>query len=382
MDSCNRNCAIKVRAIVGHLEEIMYRIICTPNWRRAVLAVASAVGLLGISHTATAEDWYVEAGFGQSEVSDFGCGSPLFPTCSADDTDSSYSIHGGYRFHENIAVEFGYTYLGFAEADGTVNLPPVVPFNAEFESWAYDVTAVGTWPVSERISVFGRIGLASWKRETDIFIGGGGGFTSMSDSGTDPVYGFGAEFAAHERVAVRLQWQRFLDVGGDDTGESDIDVISVNAVIPLRKTRQAKQESTYSGRPAAASVTEPSQPLTLQKDTTGPTNADAQFKLGHAYSIGQGVSKDYAEALKWYRAAASQGHARAQFNLGAAYVNGTGVKADKETAMDWFFKAGQSFVSEGKRDLALRVVNTMQRVVPGHPLSTQLQAAILTQFGQ
>ncbi len=71
-----------------------------------------------------------------------------------------------------------------------------------------------------------------------------------------------------------------------------------------------------------------------------------------------------------------------QFDLGAACANGTGIKADKETAMDWFFKAGQSFISEGKRDLALHVVDTMKRVVPGHPLSTQLQAAILTQFGQ
>ena len=382
MDSCNRNCVIKVRTIVGHLEEIMDRIIDMPNWRRAVLAVASAVGLLGISNAATAEDWYVEVGFGQSEVVDFGCGSPLFATCSADDTDSSYSIHGGYRFHENMAVEFGYTYLGSAKADGT--LPPAVPFNADFESWAYDVTAVGTWPVSERISVFGRIGFANWKREADIFIGGGVGFTSMSDSGTDPVYGFGAEFAAHEQVAVRLQWQRFSDVGGDDTGESDIDVISVNAVIPLRKTTPSKQESKRSdrARQAEESVTEQSQTLTLQKTTTGPTDANAQFKLGHAYSIGQGVSKDYAKALKWYRAAASQGHARAQFNLGAAYANGSGVKADKETAMDWFFEAGQSFISEGKRDLALRTVATMKRVVPGHPLSTQLQAAIRTQFGQ
>ncbi|MEE9598570.1 MAG: hypothetical protein V3V96_17485, partial [Acidiferrobacterales bacterium] len=63
-------------------------------------------------------------------------------------------------------MEFGFTYLGSAEADGT--LPPAVPFNAHFESWAYDVAAVGTWPVSEQISVFGRIGFANWKREADI----------------------------------------------------------------------------------------------------------------------------------------------------------------------------------------------------------------------
>ncbi len=240
IESCNRNCVTKVQAIVVHLEEITHRIIDMPNWRRAILIVAYAVGSLGISNAATAEDWYVEAGLGQSEVTDFGCGSPLFATCSADDTDTSYSIRGGYRFHENLAMEFGFTYLGSAKADGT--LPPAVLFNTHLESWAYDVAAVGTWPVSEQISVFGRIGFASWKREADIFIGGGVGFTSMSDSGTDPVYGFGAEFAAHERVTVRLQWQRFSDVGGDDTGESDIDVISVMPSCRYARPREANKK--------------------------------------------------------------------------------------------------------------------------------------------
>ena len=33
----------------------------------------------------------------------------------------------------------------------------------------------------------------------------------------------------------------------------------------------------------------------------------AQSKLGYMYSHGQGVPKDYAEALRWYRRAAAQG---------------------------------------------------------------------------
>ena len=34
---------------------------------------------------------------------------------------------------------------------------------------------------------------------------------------------------------------------------------------------------------------------------------------------GQGVQKDYKEAVKWYRKAAEQGYAKAQFNLGFMY---------------------------------------------------------------
>jgi uncharacterized protein len=40
------------------------------------------------------------------------------------------------------------------------------------------------------------------------------------------------------------------------------------------------------------------------------------------YATGEGVPKDDAEAVKWFRKAAEQGHAKAQFNLGAMYDNG------------------------------------------------------------
>ena len=41
-----------------------------------------------------------------------------------------------------------------------------------------------------------------------------------------------------------------------------------------------------------------------------------QFKLGSAYARGDGVVIDFAEAVKWYRAAATRGHPEAQLKLG------------------------------------------------------------------
>ena len=116
-------------------------------------------------------------------------------------------------------------------------------------------------------------------------------------------------------------------------------------------------------------------------DCSGAMCADAQYRLGYMYGTGQGVPKDDATAVSWYRKAAGQGHARAQYNLGAAYANGTGVIQNKETAAEWFFKAGQSFVSEDKRALALRVVDTIERLIPGHALASELLAAIRARFG-
>jgi uncharacterized protein len=54
-------------------------------------------------------------------------------------------------------------------------------------------------------------------------------------------------------------------------------------------------------------------------------NATAQYRLGHLYDDGTGVTQDYVQALRWYRLAADQGIAAAQFGLGTIYENGQSV---------------------------------------------------------
>ena len=44
-------------------------------------------------------------------------------------------------------------------------------------------------------------------------------------------------------------------------------------------------------------------------------NVDAQLNLGDIYARGDGVPENLAEAVKWLRLAAEQGHAEAQFTL-------------------------------------------------------------------
>ena len=70
-------------------------------------------------------------------------------------------------------------------------------------------------------------------------------------------------------------------------------------------------------------------------------HADAQFNLGYAYYIGKGVEKDKKEAVRWFRMATKQGHATAQFNLGHAYYIGKGVEKEKKEAVRWFRMAAE-----------------------------------------
>ena len=77
------------------------------------------------------------------------------------------------------------------------------------------------------------------------------------------------------------------------------------------------------------------------KNAATKGNAEAQFYLGLCYYSGAGVTKNHAEAVKWFRKAAEQGHAIAQYNLGLCYANATGVTEDLAEAVKWYLKSAE-----------------------------------------
>ncbi|MDR0233403.1 MAG: sel1 repeat family protein, partial [Zoogloeaceae bacterium] len=68
-------------------------------------------------------------------------------------------------------------------------------------------------------------------------------------------------------------------------------------------------------------------------------DAKAQNNLGVAYTDGDGVEQNDAEAVKWYRKAAEQGYAKAEFNLGGMYFYGRGVAQSDAEAVKWWRRA-------------------------------------------
>lgn len=81
--------------------------------------------------------------------------------------------------------------------------------------------------------------------------------------------------------------------------------------------------------------------------------ASAQNSVGISYATGDGVDKDKAKAVEWYRKAAKQGLKAAEFNLGTAYYNGDGVVIDDVAAATWFLIAREAG-SEPARDAVER----------------------------
>ncbi|MDP6174801.1 MAG: hypothetical protein QGF09_11585 [Rhodospirillales bacterium] len=58
------------------------------------------------------------------------------------------------------------------------------------------------------------------------------------------------------------------------------------------------------------------------------------------------MTKDPAQAVKYYRAAADQGSSAAQLRMGISRLNGTGLAKDGQRAYFWFSLAGAG--SKGK----------------------------------
>jgi TPR repeat protein len=83
-------------------------------------------------------------------------------------------------------------------------------------------------------------------------------------------------------------------------------------------------------------------------------DAPAQCFLGPRYDYDEGVTEDYAEAVRWYRLAAEQGNASAQAGLGLMYASGMGVPEDLVLAYMWLNLAaaqGKEIVNETAREL-------------------------------
>ena len=90
-------------------------------------------------------------------------------------------------------------------------------------------------------------------------------------------------------------------------------------------------------------------------------DADAQFELAGLYAGGEGVKQNLAEAVKWYRKAAEQGHDGAQFKLGLSYQNGKGVPQSDSEAYIWLDISAENGAALNGRGRAGELVDEIRK---------------------
>jgi hypothetical protein len=109
----------------------------------------------------------------------------------------------GYRLHRHFAIEGGYAWLGEYQFSNQPNGPTGGALTADTRVIGLFVDAVGLLPI-------------------------GGGFTALAKVGVvDLKIGLGT------RASVRVEWERYPDIGTASTGVVDLDVYSVGVMLRL-----------------------------------------------------------------------------------------------------------------------------------------------------
>lgn len=96
----------------------------------------------------------------------------------------------------------------------------------------------------------------------------------------------------------------------------------------------------------------------------------AQFRLGVAYDLGQGVAADPVKACEWYRRAGAAGQAAAAFNAAVLYDSGRCGSRRPDLAALWYARAAGMGHGRAQFDIA-----QMYAVGDGVPRNPEVAAA-------
>jgi localization factor PodJL len=81
--------------------------------------------------------------------------------------------------------------------------------------------------------------------------------------------------------------------------------------------------------------------------------APAQFRIGSFHEKGLGVERDASKAKTFYQMAAEQGNASAMHNLAVLYAMGAAGPADNDSAAEWFVKAAEFGIKDSQYNLGI-----------------------------
>ena len=185
-------------------------------------------------------------------------------SATGDDRDTGGKLYGGYRFHRNFAVEGGYFDLG--RSSYTYNTTPAGSLSGNLRVRGLNLDLVGIVPVSDRFSVFGRVG-AAYTQSRSAFSGTGAVpvAASRNEKNTNLKVGLGLEYAFSERLSVRGELERYR-VKDAVRSRGYIDMASVGLVYSFG----ARPQVIRTAAPAPVYVAPPAPPAPAPVYTPPP----------------------------------------------------------------------------------------------------------------
>lgn len=133
----------------------------------------------------------------------------------------AYRLSFGYQFDQHWAMEFGYRH--FSNADISLGTNNYIA-SASSKSSVFDLTAKGILPVTTKLSLYGKLGIAYLRPNSQgslIIINPPYNGTTNSYSKTlEPTFGLGVSYALKPNVPVEFSWNRIQKIGGSNHAPS------------------------------------------------------------------------------------------------------------------------------------------------------------------
>jgi OOP family OmpA-OmpF porin len=181
---------------------------------------------------------YLGAGGGSSSISlnssDFNLGIPQ----ETDKASTGFKVFAGIRFNQYLAGEIGYVDLGKFKIKyngggaGTAEL--------DYQVSGFAVSGLGTLPLTQDFSLFGRVGLFASTAKLTLANATGAlaanlaaaGITAGSSDTADAttlLYGAGVQYDFTKNLSGRIEYENFGEVGDqNDTGRATVSLISAS----------------------------------------------------------------------------------------------------------------------------------------------------------
>lgn len=204
----------------------------THIWSFVKLIMAT---LVFSSSMAYAQGFYLAGHVGQSKIDiDGDLNRSLQSSFSqfssnVDDEDTGYKLLLGYRFNPYLSIEGGYGDYGKANVDVNSRIPAAT-IKGDFETTAWLVDVVGTWPVADRFSVYGKVGMARWEVKTNFttsILNGPVLTGGEKETGQDFKWALGAAYNFTKNLSLRLEYEQFEAGDSNKTGKGDISLLSL-----------------------------------------------------------------------------------------------------------------------------------------------------------
>lgn len=248
--------------------------------------------------------WYLGAGVGQSRATideprlraSLAANGETVTGFAKDQRDTGYKLFVGRQLNQYVAVEAGYFDLGKFDFQSTTTGNGVLNGQAAFRGVNLDL--LGQLPLSQRLSLLGRVGMHYTKTSTE-FSGNrllGSTNTHASERKLNAKLGLGLEYKFSEALALRGEVERYR-VNDAVGNRGDADLYSVSLVYKLG--RPASATPAYQPAPPAAlppiSETMPA-PVAVAEPAPAPVSEKVSFAAEALFDFDQSTLKPQGKA--------------------------------------------------------------------------------------